>query len=119
MTNSEKYLKDGVDSRYFATALYKFILQGSNTSEENSILGYINTFLDLPVQPTLTEDEKVILRNLHYEKGAYEYERIGRTRKDSEGYSDLYLIEKDLTVTNFNEYIHLFQFIKERRRILY
>ena len=69
--------------------------------------------------PTLTEDERVILSNLHYEKGGYEYERIGRTRKDSEGYSDLYLIEKDLTVTNFNEYLHLFQFIQERRRIPY
>ena len=110
MTNAEKYLKDGVDSRYFATALYKFILQGSNTSEENSILGYINTFLDLPVQPTLTEDERVILRNIDIKA----FKTIGR-RKSGGLYVRFIFQGETYNADIFND--NLFQFIKERRRI--
>ena len=108
MTNAEKYLK---------VSIKEFIEAIVGTETDIGGLYSLEKWLYKKAKPTLTEDERVILKNLHYEKGAYEYERIGRTRKDSEGYSDLYLIEKDLTITNFNEYIHLFQFIKERRRI--
>jgi hypothetical protein len=68
-------------------------------------------------KPTLTDDERVILSNLRYEKGAYEYIKIGRTELDSEGNCDLILIDSDNESVWWGEYGHLFQFIKERRRI--
>ncbi len=116
MTNAEKYLKDEMELKDFISDYITFC---KNYKQDSVNLESLSLFFRQKVKPQLSEDERVILKNLHYEKGCYEYERIGRTKKDSEGYSDLYLIEKDLTVTNFNEYLHLFQFIKERRRILY
>ena len=79
----------------------------------------INCWLNEQVKPTLTEDERVILRNLRYEKGAYEYTKIGRTELDSEENCDLILIDSDNESVWWGEYGHLFQFIKERRRIFY
>lgn len=109
MTNGDKFLKDGVSAREFIEALEKY---GADTNE-------IKTFLIEQARPTLTEDERVILKNLRYEKGAYEYTKIGRTELDSEGRCDLILIDSDNESVWWGEYGHLFQFIKERRRILY
>ena len=113
MTNAEKYLKDGVESRYFATALYKFILTANrNVNEQNSILGCINTFLELPIKPILTEDEKVILRQLKKN-----YSIIGKNKyfsfilKETIGGYEQTGVSTDIILTG------LFQFIQPRRRI--
>lgn len=107
MTNAEKYLKDGVEQRYFATDLYEFI---KNVKEPN-LLSLINTFLSLPVKPILSEDEKVILKSIPHLKS------VSRS------------IENDIcvhyqqkqkygiwgeTIVGFN---YLFKFIQPRRRI--
>lgn len=118
MTNAEKYLKDGVDLADLLERLdkdlnwfrYEEALKGAS-------LDFIKFFNAEERKPTLTEDERVILKNLRYEKGAYEYTKIGRTDLDSEGNCDLILIDSDDESVWWGEYGHLFQFIKERRRI--
>jgi len=92
MTNAEKYLKDGVSAREFIEALEKY---GADTNE-------IKTFLIEQATPTLTEDERIILRNIKL--------YVGRRING----------ELFFTFENRKEpYIkgELFQFIKERRRI--
>ena len=121
MTNADKYLKESVSTGEFVSKLEKYY---SNYNDEKGYQGVqdlneyiVIEFLNAEVQPTLTEDERVILRNLRYEKGAYEYTKIGRTDLDSEGNCDLILIDSDDESVWWGEYGHLFQFIKERRRI--
>ena len=74
-------------------------------------------FIKNYLKPTLTEDERIILRNLKVEKYIF---------RDS--YGDLLISETKPTENEircgdlgyvFDIYNHLFQFIKERRRILY
>ena len=108
MTNAEKYLT--VSTKEFKNAII-------NTQGDIGGLYSLEKWLDTEVKPTLTEDERVILSNLRYEKGAYEYTKIGRTELDSEGNCDLILIDSDNESVWWGEYGHLFQFIKERRRI--
>ena len=112
MTNAEKYLKEGVDVWQLANEIKKY---SENTIQ---LMPFnIEEFFKQQVKPTLTEDERVILKNLRCEKGAYEYTKIGRTDLDSEGNCDLILIDSDDESVWWGEYGHLFQFIKERRRI--
>lgn len=110
MTNGEKYLKDGVDLEQLDKELIDYIC---NQGTDNPYYTYVSDFFKEQVKPTLTEDERVILRNL---RDKYKY--IGR-----EGM--LYIAEQERN-SNFvsqvviDEYkFGLFQFIKERRRILY
>lgn len=114
MTNSEKYLKDGETGNFVQA--FSCWYYGITRELENADKMLVQ-FLKAESKPTLTEDERVILRNLRYEKGAYEYTKIGRTELDSEGNCDLILIDSDNESVWWGEYGHLFQFIKERRRI--
>lgn len=111
MTNAEKYLKDGVSADKFIEDMFS----SHYTEEIDRVLylnrGSIDYWLKTTIKPTLTEDERVILRNL---RDKYKY--IGR-----EGM--LYIAEQERN-SNFvsqvviDEYkFGLFQFIKERRRI--
>lgn len=67
MTNADKYLKDGVSAEEFA----RIILEDTifNPTQEDII-----AFLNKPCKPTLTEDERVILRNIDEN----EYQKIAR-----------------------------------------
>lgn len=112
MTKKDEYLKDEVDSKYFATELYKFI---HKSEYELSILNAINTFLDSPAKPRLIEDEKAILRNLIKDK---------YIARDKDG--DLLIFENEPTKEDINfgysgylmdVYNHLFPFIKKRRNV--
>lgn len=107
MTNADKFLKDGVSAREFIEALEKY---GADTNE-------IKTFLIEQATPTLTEDERVILRNIKNE----EYKNtIGREDDTTYQKGKLYLRSKYSEAKAFaisTLYNHLFQFIKERRRI--
>ena len=117
MTNAEKYLKDGVDLADLLEKLdedlnwfrYEEALKGAS-------LDFIKFFNAEERKPTLTEDERVILRNIDIDN----YKGIGR-KNDT-----LYLVsatpnyfggenDKEVFWYCFHE---LFQFIKERRRIL-
>ena len=113
MTNAEKYLKDGVDIKEFAIKLTKQISKWDELSYysegmENDIVA----FLEEQTKPSLTEDERVILRNIDQNN----FKTIGRNK------FSLYLgyaheEEKDCFINYL--YHSLFKFIKERRRILY
>lgn len=64
MTNADKYLKDGVSVEEF----FKFWNNFIDYIHENCIdfnIDNFKTFLCKQVKPTLTEDEKVILRQLN------------------------------------------------------
>lgn len=103
MTNAEKYLKDGVDIENFTNSLCGFV-------ENWELRNGIKNFLKKEAKPTLTEDERVILRNIDKK-----YKYISRGKGDIE----LYLRKEadDTCSYIFRGYKHLFQFIKERRRI--
>jgi len=100
MTNAEKYLKEGVDvetfvREYLASRIYE-----------------LDDWLNTPITPTLTEDERVILRNIDtkmWNTILRENGEITFAYKLSRGYRSLGRCEW---------FSHLFQFIKERRRIL-
>lgn len=113
MTNAEKYLKDGVD-RQFLTDFSRWYY--AITRDIKNVDTILAQFLSEKAQPTLTEDERVILRNVKW-KG-YTATHIGR-EKENKG-SFIYIrFENDIEMTYFfdNFFGHLFQFIKERRRI--
>lgn len=112
MTNSEKYLKEGVniDELTFKFDDWHF--------KNSDVIGYgeaLFRFLQAEVKPTLTEDERVILRNIptkYWQKICRDNYGVLEIRGEDE--------EIDLhtdNISDFDEYNHLFQFIKERRRI--
>lgn len=100
MTNKDKFLRDGVSVEEYCKAIDNYI-------KGNGYSGRISKeFLNAPVQPILTKDEKVILRNIDK---IFEY--IGRTKNGT-----LFLrIEMFSKIDDraFHFYNHLFQFIKE------
>jgi len=108
MTNGEKYLKDGVDIKQMALEMVDYFnfppYEGIGESN-------IEEFFGKEVKPTLTKDERVILRNI--QKGLFREGFISRTAGN-----ELFVFIKE-TGETIELYIfnHLFQFIKERRRI--
>ena len=115
MTNTDKYLKDGIsgnDIFNLSQALGEYLT--IKCRAENVFVSDINTFfvLKLETTPTLTEDERVILRNIDKE---YEYIRRNCNNvlqvTDHKMPTTRNIWYKDLP------YNSLFQFIKERRRI--
>ena len=111
MTNAEKFLKDDVSVLEFRNKLTEFFWDnlGLYEGNEEQIYTIIGNFLDIIEQPTLTEDERVILNHINI----YEFDKIGRAKN-----GDLYLhYREDKDTEDFWWCNHLFQFIKERRRI--
>ena len=107
MTNAEKYLKVSIKDFFSSIMKSQIDISGLYSLEK---------WLLSEAKPTLTEDERVILRNTtantcnaknHYitrTKGSGRV-RIKFKENGEEGYF------------NFAGFDHLFQFIKERRRI--
>lgn len=108
MTNAEKYLKNPDNYHDFACEI---AIHMSN-SIKNGTVQNIDDFFKKQVKLTLSEDEKVILRNIEFK----DYMVIGR--KES---GDLYVNDKEKDSFNGTWFImfkkHLFQFIEPRRRI--
>ena len=113
MTNAEKYLKEGVDVWQLANEIKKY---SENTIQ---LMPFnIEAFFKQEAKITLTEDERVILRNININ----EYNYIARNEQ-----GNLFLAYKSQQVRGLSctSYIilgqmfgtNLFQFIKERRRI--
>lgn len=107
MTNADKYLKDG-----------KVTEELIGEMETSLCVPYceVANFWNKQIKPTLTEDERVILRNLD-EKWTYIY----RDRWGIICLVDFKLDKEEIKNGDygieFEAYNHLFQFIKERRRI--
>lgn len=104
MTNAEKYLKEGVSVKEFASELTEQLYYYKPEYFEEEI----HKFFNAPVQLTLTEDEKVILRNLRdnpkYIKRRGKYYLLCYDKIDNLGG-----ITNGHDITAFG---HLFQFIK-------
>jgi len=113
-TNVDKFLKDKVNVVEFTLKFDEWHIKNSD------IKGYgeaLFRFLNEQVKPTLSEDERVILRNIKNEE--YKY-IIGREDDTTYQKGKLYLRSRESHVKAFTIstlYNHLFQFIKERRRI--
>ena len=112
MTNAEKYLKDGADLADLLEKLdedlnwfrYEEALKGAS-------LDFIKFFNAEERKPTLTADERVILRNTDKK-----YDLIKRDNN-----KNLYVQAAKVRDEGDWDFIvpfnHLFQFIKERKRI--
>ena len=61
MTNDEKYLKDGVNPRKLFLAFKEYSVKHNCYLESDEF----EQFMQEQAKPTLTEDEKVILRNIN------------------------------------------------------
>jgi hypothetical protein len=111
MTNTEKYLKDGVSVEEFVNEFHNFCAKQNNNNASSISL---EQFLSRKATPTLTEDERVILRNIKKEYITILRDKAGylgiTTERDENGVRGYNALE-------FNRC--LFPFIKERRRILY
>lgn len=95
MTNREKYLKKDVDPSNLIEACIEYYYK--HKEEEGDFGESFVKYMNEPATQKLTEDEKVILRNLHEE-----YKRIRRNEM-----GNLYI-----GVDYFGMYDNLFQFIK-------
>ena len=108
MTNADKYLKDNVSVEELCTAILN---SSANLYKDDMI--EIKCFFKEEIKPTLTEDERVILRNINTNN----YDKVGRK---TSGALYLRITEKkeiDSTFEDFFQDSGLFQFIQERKRI--
>lgn len=103
MTNGDKYLKDGVDVEELAAKIIEYGVFGDTATWKQAIIEFMNK----QVKPTLTEDEKVILRNVDKE--------MTMIRRCVNG--DLDVFDNEGIFLYLHIFNHLFQFIKPRRRI--
>lgn len=111
MTNADKY---GMDEDEVNELTDKFEEWHKNNTDVRRYGEALYRFLQAEVKPTLTEDEKVILRNINKD-----YEFIG---KDDRSYLYMRVLSDN---GNFGDRVtgvdflfpNLFQFIKPRRRI--
>lgn len=111
MTNAEKYLKEGINKEELFTGIANAFF---SECTENDI-ARLNNFFNEQVQPTLTADERVILRNIptkYWQKICRDNDGTLEIRGEYEKI-DFHVD----SISDFDEYNHLFQFIKERRRI--
>jgi hypothetical protein len=107
MTNAEKYLKEGVTPEEVKEAFFKWYFSIERIEER--IDKVLERFFKDTCIPTLTEDERVILRNVQPEWKTIFRGNLGM----------LELHNENGGWTAFYPMSHLFQFIKERRRIFY
>lgn len=106
MTNKDKFLRDGVSVEELADTIAEHY---DTTDDSFCVSGMIQEFFNAPAKPTLTEDERVILRNL-----PREWKYINRI----DGRICIKQELEDSTNLGINYlFPDLFQFIKERRRI--
>ena len=116
MTNADKYLKDGVDVEEFIRDITDNIgIAIPNLDTERKVsLGFyaheLNKWFETPVKPTLTEDEKVILRNIDDTK--HNDLVIKRCKNEN-----LIIYNGGNWAWQIDIFNHLFQFIQPRRRI--
>ena len=103
MTNAEKYLKEGTDIKEFSRNMFNYLV---NRDEPLKIK--IENYLQEDIKPTLTEDERVILRNI-----PKEYIKIRRN-----DWQEIEFVQEDCKYRTCYLLSHLFKFIKARRRIL-
>lgn len=104
MTNAEKYLKDEVDVEEFIGEFNDFI---SKQTESQSAYVRLAQFLKYPAKPPLTENEKVILRNI-----PKEFVKIKRENHTGNIFVEKEKVENEEDWQFLIVYNHLFKFIR-------
>ena len=97
MTNAKKYLKDGVEAKEIWHNYQEFLMNNDKTENTCTFV----EFMEEKVKLQLTEDERVMLRNLDKR-----YKSIYRTNQGN------LCINQGCVGIAFDQYNHLFQFIK-------
>ena len=118
MTNAERYIGDEDTIDTFIKEMTEHLikhLDGFFEEDTDYVSGLLVEFFQKPIQPTLKEDERVILSNIELAR----YDKIGRKLGGA-----LYLKENRphaMIDSSFDDFFQadLFNFIVERRRILY
>ena len=105
MTNAEKYNLTREQTKELCYEIARFC---NETVQAGMIMDFFNT----PIKPTLTEDERVILRNI--KDGIDTIMSVTICRNNGELYIEIPSTQEKIELYMFN---HLFQFIKERRGI--
>lgn len=108
MTNAEKYLKDGIDLEEFSKSIMTWYF--GNYAKANDF-ARIKNWAEHKIE-TLTEDEKVILRNTTANTCNAKNHYITRT-KGSGRVRIKFKEDGEEGYFNFAGFDHLFQFIKE------
>lgn len=111
MTNAEKYFKNDVNKEEISKGFLDYLVSdGVYRCNATNIVKLLEDFLNKETKLTLTDDERVILRNIDKT-----YTHISRT------YGNIWVGIGEETADSeckkvcvFN---HLFQFIEERRRV--
>ena len=109
MTNTDKWLKDNVNVEELVKELcFKFYEKrvANYAQDKITIQEVLTNYFNEEATPTLTEDERVILKNIdkHF------YTKIYRNEC-------LFLRGEHTSDLVFTQYDHLFQFIQERRGV--
>lgn len=105
MTNAEKYLKEGVSVEELIFDIINFE-KCWNRKDFDKEVKRMKKFFFTSLTPTLTEDERVILRNI---------KNFTTIIRNIEG--NIQVENEDGSFACLCAFNHLFQFIKERRRI--
>ena len=120
MTNADKLLKDGVTIDDFEDIYHDWLIKDMVLESEREIqlnrLDSVMRFLRTSCKPTLTEEERVILRNVKW--NGYSATHIGRARENKGSF--IYLrFENDIEMTYFfdNFFRALIPIYKRGRRI--
>ena len=117
MTNAEMFLKEEQFMFDISKGIAEVICYDDMEHSKEITEKEIRNWFTSNIKPTLTEDERIILKNM--QNSRYGYTHIARSQADSEGKSDLYIFNDNDKVVcdNILCFDHLFQFIKERRKI--
>lgn len=113
MTNAEKFIGDEDLIDTFIDEFNEFACKQDWDLEYHCLKERLVEFFKQERTPTLTEDERVILRNINKQ-----FIKIGR-----DDMNNIYFVFEETTGKEVKYYANVFdnvfQFIKERRRILY
>lgn len=112
MTNKDKFLRDGVDIEKLVNDIVMFEIKEIGWAVADKEKERIKRFFNAPFKHTLTESEKVILRNIPTNFKYIHRDKVNRliVTEDRQASDEPYGCE----ILIFS---HLFLFIKERRRI--
>lgn len=112
MTNAEVYIGDEDLIDQFIDEFDEFACEQDCAFEYHYLKEMLVRFFKKERKPTLTEDERVILRNINKRFNRIERNKFGFLILTENGCENVG--EAMHTLYAFN---HLFQFIKERRRV--
>jgi len=116
MNKADIYLKDGVEYKEVSEEIANFVAKRTVPTSEyaskfNDLVLAIDIFFEKQAKPSLTEDEKVILRYVNTNL----YTKIGKHTSGEIIFRNIY--DSYSVITPYFNFENMFQFIQPRRRI--